>query len=138
VSESPESSSGRRIVAAGAIFAMLAVLLGAFAAHGLESTLDADRIGIFETAVRYQMYHAIALLIAGALASRPGYSSRWLKGAALAFGLGISLFSGSLYILALTGIGWLGAVTPLGGGAFILGWLALAIAALKARPERRD
>ena len=133
----PGPNSGRRTVAAGAIFAMLAVLLGAFAAHGLKSTLDAYRLGIFETAVRYQMYHAIALLIAGTIASRPGYSPRWLKGAALAFGLGILLFSGSLYALALTGIGWLGAVTPLGGVAFIFGWISLAIAALQRRPPDR-
>jgi len=135
VSGLPESANGRRIVAAGAIFALLAVLLGAFAAHGLKSTLDGYRLGIFETAVRYQMYHAIALLIAGALASRPDYSRRWLRGAALAFGLGILLFSGSLDMLALSGIGWLGAITPLGGSAFLLGWLALAIAALKTRSD---
>jgi uncharacterized membrane protein YgdD (TMEM256/DUF423 family) len=137
VSGLPEADNGRRILAAGAIFALLAVLLGAFAAHGLKSTLDAYRLGIFETAARYQMYHAFALLIAGAIASRPGYSPRWLRAAALAFGFGILLFSGSLYALALTGIGWLGAVTPLGGVAFVLGWLALAIAALKPSPPNR-
>jgi len=129
--ESLESSTGRRIVAAGAILAMLAVALGAFAAHGLKAVFDAYRLGIFETAVKYQMYHALALLAVGALASRPGYSRRLLQGAALAFGLGIALFSGSLYALALTGSGWLGALTPLGGLAFICGWIALAVAALR-------
>jgi uncharacterized membrane protein YgdD (TMEM256/DUF423 family) len=121
---------GRRIVAIGALLAMLAVAAGAFAAHGLKTILDSYQLGIFETAARYQMYHAIALLAVGAIASRPGYSARWLKLSSLAFMLGIVLFSGSLYALALTGIGMLGAVTPLGGLAFILGWLALAIAAL--------
>ena len=132
-----ESGFGRRIVAVGAILAMVAVGAGAFAAHGLESVLDAYRLGIFETAARYQMYHAVALLAVGAVASRPGYSPRWLKLASLAFGLGVLLFSGSLYALALTGIGILGAVTPVGGLAFIIGWLALAVAALKPPPPDR-
>lgn len=129
--ESPETNIGHRIVAAGAICALLAVMLGAFAAHGLKPALNSYQLGIFETAVEYQMYHALALLAVGALASRPGFSPRWLKAAALAFGFGITLFSGSLYALALTGIGWLGVITPFGGVAFLFGWLALIIAASK-------
>jgi uncharacterized membrane protein YgdD (TMEM256/DUF423 family) len=129
-----DSGLGRRIVASGAILALLAVGAGAFAAHGLETVLDGYQLRIFETAARYQMYHAIALLVVGAIASRPGYSARWLQLASLAFVFGIVLFSGSLYALALTGIGFLGAVTPFGGLAFILGWLALAVAALKPLP----
>lgn len=129
---------GRRIIATGAILAWLAVGAGAFAAHGLKTALDAYQLGIFETAARYQMYHAIALLAVGAIASRPSYSARWLKLASLAFMLGIMLFSGSLYALALTGIGILGAVTPIGGLAFMLGWFALAVAALKPSPPGRS
>ena len=114
---------------------MLAVMIGAFAAHGLKHVLDAYHLGIFEIAVRYQMYHAIALLIVGVISTIPQFSLRWLKLAAFGFILGIALFSGSLYILALSGIKWLGAITPLGGVAFIFGWMALIVAALKYSPQ---
>lgn len=134
----PESANGRRIVAAGAIFALLAVLLGAFAAHGLKAILDAYQLGIFETATRYQMYHALGLLAIGAVAQKPGPSSLWLKIASAAFITGIALFSGSLYGIALGAGKWLGVVTPLGGLAFILGWLALAIAVLKIDSPSRS
>jgi len=126
-----ESKISRWVLIAGAGFAMLAVMTGAFAAHGLKQVLDAYSLGLFETAARYQMYYALALLIVAAISAIPQFSTRWLKLAAIAFILGIVLFSGSLYLLALSGIQWLGAVTPLGGVAFILGWLALIIAALK-------
>ena len=126
-----ESKISRWVLVAGAGFAMLAVMTGAFAAHGLKQVLDAYSLGLFETAARYQMYHALALLIVAAFSAIPQFSTRWLKLAASAFILGIVLFSGSLYLLALSGIKWLGAVTPLGGVAFILGWLILIIAALK-------
>ncbi len=112
-------------------FALLAVLSGAFAAHGLKTMLDAQQLALFETAARYQMYHALALLIVGILASLRQFSEPLLKLAAFAFILGIFLFCGSLYLLALSGITWLGAITPLGGTAFLAGWLALMIAALK-------
>ena len=127
-------SVSRRIMATGAAFAMLAVISGAFAAHGLEATLGAPQLALFETAARYQMYHALALLIVGVLAILPQFSRRLLGYAALAFTVGILLFSGSLYLLALSGIRWLGAVTPLGGISFLLGWLALIVAALKPIP----
>jgi len=110
---------------------MLAVMIGAFAAHGLKQMLDIYSLGLFETAARYQMYHALALLIVAVFSAIPQFSTHWLKFAAIAFILGMILFSGSLYLLALSGIKWLGAITPLGGIAFILGWLALIIAALK-------
>ena len=119
----------------GAIFAMLAVILGAFAAHGLKQRMDSYDLAIFETAARYQMYHAIALLIVGILASKPQFATRWLKLAAIVFVLGIVLFSGSLYLLALSGIKWLGAITPLGGTAFIFGWLFLIVAGFKQQPQ---
>ncbi len=128
------ANPGRRTIAAGALLAMLAVIAGAFGAHGLKSSLDSYSLGIFETAARYQMYHSLALLVVGLLASRAEYSRRWLIAAALAFGFGILLFSGSLYLLALTGIGWLGAITPFGGVVFLLGWIALAVSALKRLP----
>ena len=95
--------------------------------------LDADSLRLIQTAARYQMYHAIALLIVGVVSTIPQFSPPWLKFAAFAFILGIVLFSGSLYLIALTGIKWLGAFTPLGGLAFISGWLALIIAALNLK-----
>jgi uncharacterized membrane protein YgdD (TMEM256/DUF423 family) len=126
-----ESRISRWVLVAGAGFAMLAVMIGAFAAHGLKQVLDAYSLGLFETAARYQMYHAIGLLIVAVMSTFPRISPRWLKFAAFAFILGIVLFSGSLYLLALSGIKWLGAITPLGGVAFMFGWLALIVAALK-------
>ena len=130
-----ESKISRWVLVAGAGFAMLAVMTGAFAAHGLKQMLNVYSLGLFETAARYQMYHALALLMVAVFSVIPQFPARWLRLAAIAFILGIVLFSGSLYLLALSGIKWLGAVTPLGGGAFILGWLALIIAALK-NPDR--
>ena len=121
----------RRVLSAGAALALLAVVSGAFAAHGLKTILDAQQLALFETAARYQMYHALALLIIGIMASLQQFSRTLLKLAAFAFILGIFLFCGSLYLLALSGITWLGAITPLGGTAFLAGWLAMMIAALK-------
>jgi len=129
------SRVGRWVLVVGAGFAMFAVVIGAFAAHGLKHVLDTYHLGLFETAVRYQMYHAIALLIVGVISTIPQFSLRWLKLAAFGFILGIALFSGSLYLLALSGIKWLGAITPLGGVAFIFGWMALIVAALKHSPQ---
>ncbi len=115
--------------ACGAFSGFLGVALGAFAAHGLKSRLSAEMLTIFETAVRYQMYHALALLaVAWACGRWPGalaQSSGWL------FLAGTIIFSGSLYILSISGIRWLGAVTPLGGLAFLAGWICLAAAALR-------
>jgi uncharacterized membrane protein YgdD (TMEM256/DUF423 family) len=126
-----KSEINRRLIVTGAGFAMLAVMVGAFAAHGLKQVLDAYSLGLIDTAARYQMYHAIALLIIGVISTIPQFPPRWLKLAAAAFILGIVLFSGSLYVLALTGVKWLGAITPVGGVAFILGWCALIVATLK-------
>jgi uncharacterized membrane protein YgdD (TMEM256/DUF423 family) len=112
----------------GAVLAGLAVALGAFAAHGMKSSgLDdarysPDALATFETGVRYQLYHALALLVCGLLADR-GYRTGF---AALAFTVGIVLFSGSLYGLVLTDAKWLGPVTPIGGVAFLAGWIRLA------------
>lgn len=124
----------RRVLAIGAGFALLGVAAGAFAAHGLATVLDARPLAIFETAARYQMYHAFALLVVGLLSLGPQFSRALLQFASGAFMLGIVLFCGSLYLLALTGIGWLGAITPIGGTAFLFGWLATLLAALKRPP----
>jgi uncharacterized membrane protein YgdD (TMEM256/DUF423 family) len=114
----------------GAVSAFLAVAAGAFGAHGLRTRLAPDLVAVFEVAVRYQMYHALALLAcAWAVTRWPGSLvpvGGWL------FVLGTVVFCGSLYVLALGGIRWLGAVTPLGGLAFLAGWACLAAAALRA------
>ena len=98
--------------------------LGAFAAHGLKSTLAPDLLAAFETGARYQMYHAFALF-AAALGWARWQTRPFVIGGGL-FVAGIVIFSGSLYLLALTGTRWLGAITPLGGLAFLAGWLCLA------------
>jgi uncharacterized membrane protein YgdD (TMEM256/DUF423 family) len=112
-----------------AINGALAVLAGAFAAHGLKAMLDDQALSVFETGARYQMYHALAMGLA-ALAGRGPARGAASLAAALFLG-GIILFSGSLYLLALTNIPALGFVTPLGGLAFLAGWGALAVAALR-------
>ena len=112
-------------IALGALNAAIAVAAGAFAAHGLRDRLDARALEVFETAARYHMFHALALILAGVLATsiRGAHTAGWL------FQIGIVLFSGSLYALALTGAKGLGAVTPFGGVAFLAGWLWLGWAA---------
>jgi uncharacterized membrane protein YgdD (TMEM256/DUF423 family) len=112
----------------GSSLAGLAVALGAFAAHGLKARLDAAMLANFETGACYQMYHALALLaVAWAAARWP--ASSWPAIAGWLFVAGVVLFSGSLYGMALTGQRWLGAVTPLGGVAFLAGWACLIVAA---------
>lgn len=101
--------------------------LGAFGAHGLRGRLSPEMLAVFETGVRYQMYHALALLATAALMTRA--DGRAVVVAGWSFTAGILIFSGSLYALALTGVTILGAVTPIGGVAFLIGWLALAVAA---------
>jgi len=113
----------------GALSAFVGVAAGAFGAHGLKSRLGADMLAVFETGVRYQMYHAFALFAAAWAAARwPGSlagAAGWL------FLAGTIIFSGSLYALSLTGQRWLGAITPIGGLAFLAGWLCLAAAGWK-------
>jgi uncharacterized membrane protein YgdD (TMEM256/DUF423 family) len=117
-------------IVSGALAGLLAVLLGAFAAHGLRGHLDIVLLGSFKTGVQYQMYHALALVLIGVLA-RLYPAQRLLRWSGVLFMTGILLFSGSLYMLALTQISWFGPITPLGGLAFMAGWLALAYAATK-------
>ena len=120
----------RLFLALGAIAAFIGVALGAFAAHGLKNRLDPAMLATFEIGVRYHMYHALALLgVAWAASRSPG---AWVNASGWLFVAGIVVFSGTLYALALTGARWLGAVTPLGGLAFLAGWLCLAWAALKS------
>ena len=111
----------------GALMGFVGVGLGAFGAHGLKGRLPAEMLAVFETGVRYQMYHARALLVLGALMSR--LEGRAVVVAGWSFTAGILIFSGSLYALALSGVTMLGAITPIGGVAFLIGWIALAIAA---------
>jgi uncharacterized membrane protein YgdD (TMEM256/DUF423 family) len=112
---------------AGAISGFLSVAAGAFGAHALKRTLSPESIAIFETGARYQMYHALALLATAWMASQwPGTMPLW---AGRCFIAGTVLFSGSLYLLALTSVTWLGAITPIGGLAFLAGWICLALAA---------
>ncbi|ELR97545.1 DUF423 domain-containing protein [Gloeocapsa sp. PCC 73106] len=116
-------------ISLGAILAGLAVASGAFASHALKSQLTERALVIFETAAKYQMYHALAILFVALLLSSLKESSNLLIVAGFAFIVGIFLFSGSLYALSLTEIKILGAITPLGGIAFLLGWGCIAIAA---------
>lgn len=115
----------------GALFSGLGVALGAFGAHGLKERLTSDALSTYETAVRYQMYHALALL-AVAYAAQRWPDSNLVAIAGWLFVAGIVLFSGSLYLLSITDVRWLGAIAPLGGAAFIAGWLCLAWAVWKA------
>lgn len=121
--QSGMAEAGRSLlIALGALNAALAVGAGAFAAHGLRDRLEPRALEIFETGARYQMYHALAMVLAGALVPRFSGASTagWI------FQLGIVVFSGSLYALAVTDVKALGAITPIGGLAFLVGWVWLA------------
>jgi len=118
----------RTFLLAGAIAGLIAVAFGAFGAHGLRGRLTPDMLAVFETGVRYHMYHALALLLTAALV--PHVPGKAIVAAGWFFAGGIVLFSGSLYLLAATGVTILGAITPIGGVAFLAGWVALVIAAL--------
>lgn len=109
----------------GALSAFIAVAAGAFGAHALRAKLGPDLLAVFETAARYQMYHALALIAVAWSMSR--WSAPQLRPAGWLFVAGTILFSGSLYLLALTGVRGLGAVTPLGGLCFLAGWLLFAV-----------
>ncbi len=119
----------RIFLAIAAIFGGLSVGAGAFATHALREKLSERSLEIFETAARYQMYHALTLILVALLISREEFPQPLFVVAGWSFIIGICIFSGSLYALSLTNIKVLGAITPLGGAAFIAGWGALAIAA---------
>ena len=118
-----------------AILGALSVALGAFAAHALKQKISDYAVNIFETGVRYQFYHSIALMFAGILYKE--FPTRWIKWAGICFITGIILFSGSLYCLmyikgaVLPGYDWIGAVTPVGGLLFILGWIFLGFGSMR-------
>jgi uncharacterized membrane protein YgdD (TMEM256/DUF423 family) len=118
----------RTFLLAGALAGLVGVGFGAFGAHGLRGRLSAEMLAVFETGVRYQMYHALALMAVAALSDRLGGRLLWAAG--WLFVAGIVLFSGSLYLLAVTGVTVLGAITPLGGVAFLAGWACLVLATL--------
>jgi uncharacterized membrane protein YgdD (TMEM256/DUF423 family) len=119
----------RTFLLIGAILGFLGVAFGAFGAHALRSRLSPEMLAVFETGVRYQMYHALAVLVVAAAIGHIG-NTRLLVAAGWAFFAGTLLFSGSLYALALTGVGMLGAVTPIGGLLFLGGWACLVAFAL--------
>ncbi|UUA71475.1 DUF423 domain-containing protein [Cellvibrio sp. QJXJ] len=124
----------RLLIIIAAISGFLAVIIGAFAAHGLAQLLSTSALATVKTGVQYQFYHTFALLFLGLwLLHKP--ATPGLKAAGLAFILGILLFSGSLYGLALGAPRWLGPVTPLGGLCFLLGWLLLMLAAWQTKPD---
>ena len=109
------------------MFGGISVVFGAFASHALKDRLSDKSLAIWETGTKYQMYHALALMLVAILLSRfPNSTLLIVSG--YAFTAGVFIFSGSLYALTLTGIKWLGAITPIGGLAFIIGWLCLALA----------
>lgn len=121
----------KKYVGIGAIVAGLAVAFGAFGAHSLKETLSEHYLEVFETGVRYQMYHGLGILLVALLSERLPSALKLSRWSARLLLIGTVLFSGSLYILALSGIDWLGAITPLGGVAFLAGWACLAVAAFK-------
>ena len=123
--------NARSIITAGAVLLVFAVVFGAFGAHIVQDRLTPDRFEVYKTGVEYHFYHALGLLLLGVIMMKmPG--NRWLVWSGYSLMAGILIFSGSLYVLTLTDTGWLGAVTPLGGVAFILGWIFLAVGVLKA------
>ena len=115
--------------AVGSIAGAIGVALGAFGAHALKSRVTEDLLAIFDVGVRYQMYHAFALLAVAWAATR--WPGRWVDASGWLFTVGIIVFSGSLYLMALGGARWLGAITPIGGLCFILGWASLAAVAMR-------
>jgi uncharacterized membrane protein YgdD (TMEM256/DUF423 family) len=118
----------KNYLVAAALSGFIAVALGAFGAHGLKQRLSADLLAVFQTGVQYHFYHTFALLAVGLLMLHmPANGS--LRWSGILFIVGIVIFSGSLYVLSLTGVRWLGAITPLGGVAFLVAWLLLARAA---------
>lgn len=124
-------SAERTFALLGAVAALLAVAAGAFGAHALRARLGPDLLEVYETGARYQMYHALALFAAAWAVGR--WSAPQAIWAGWLFVVGIVLFSGSLYVLALTGVRAFGAITPLGGLAFLAGWAALAWSVVRGR-----
>ncbi len=125
----PEQDMSKTIIMSAAILLALAVAIGAFGAHALKEKLADDLMQIYKTGVEYHFYHALGLLLVGILSFQ--MPSTLLNWSALLLGLGIIIFSGSLYVLAISGIRWIGAITPIGGLSFIAGWILLFLALWK-------
>ena len=121
----------RGFLTVAALAGALAVASGAFGAHALADRLPPERLATFDTAARYLMYHALALVGVALAFGRWPSAAGWLQASGWCFIAGMLLFSGSLFLLTLSGIRWLGAITPLGGVALIAGWICLAVAALR-------
>ena len=119
----------QRFLLIAATAGFIAVALGAFGAHGLKNILSADMLAVWQTAVDYQFIHALALLACAWISET--HDSVSVRVSAYSFTVGIVVFSGSLYVLSASGIAWLGAITPFGGAAFLVGWAALAHAAYR-------
>ncbi len=124
------NSTTKLLLLLGSLNAALAVMLGAFGAHALKTRLSEHLMAVYQTGVQYHFYHALGLLLVGLIAFHLPVSN-WLKLSGWLMFAGIILFSGSLYMLALTNVRWLGAITPFGGMAFILAWFFLAFAVVK-------
>jgi uncharacterized membrane protein YgdD (TMEM256/DUF423 family) len=120
------------ILMTASILLALAVAIGAFGAHGLKAHISTEMMQIYKTGVEYHFYHALGLLLVGVFSV--SYTSTLLNWSAILLAVGIILFSGSLYVLAITGINWLGAITPVGGLCFIAGWVLLFITFWKKMP----
>ncbi|MDX1739701.1 MAG: DUF423 domain-containing protein [Rhodothermales bacterium] len=122
--------SGRVFILIGSVAASISVLAGAFGAHGLADVLG-DRADVYETGARYHMYHSLAIILVGLIYRR--YRSRAVWVAGWLFLIGLVLFSGSLYVLAISGVAWWGAITPVGGVLFVLAWILLGIGVWRSR-----
>lgn len=116
----------RKFLLIGAVSGFLAVALGAFGAHGLKSHVSAEMLAVWQTGVQYQMFHTLALLAVSLLGGR--VADRWLNLSGWMMVLGIVLFSGSLYLMTLSGVRWLGVITPFGGLSFLAAWFCLFMA----------
>lgn len=124
----------KKALVVGSIFGLLTVIIGAFGAHALKELLLAnDRLEVFETAVRYQYYHAVALLVIGILAEK--IHGPWIRRATYLLSVGVIIFSGSLYTLSITNIGLFGAITPIGGLLMALGWVCLIMGIVNTKKE---
>lgn len=119
------------ILISGAVFMALGVLLGAFGAHALKNILSPEMLAVYKTGVEYQFYHALGLLLIGLIGFH--IKSKYLSWAGLFITIGIILFSGSLYVLTLSGMKAIGAITPVGGLSFVAGWASLLIGILKQK-----
>ena len=125
MSEASPSKLSRIFITSAAISGFLATCLGAFGAHALKSKISMDMLAVYQIGVSYQFYHSLALLLLGLLMIH--YDNKYLRLSGVMFGVGILLFSGSLYLLAITSVHFLGMVTPIGGLCFLAGWLLLCL-----------